>query len=386
MARRLLFAVAGLLPLAAPLRAETLRTTRPPAVTVVPATRGIMAETLTVTGTVVPREEVLVSPQIEGLAITQVLADEGDRVSGGQVLARLSREMLETQLAQNAAQSARAVAAISQAQSAIAEAQATRVQADAAFVRARELLATGSGSRENFENRQAAAGVAAARLTAAQDLLAVAQADRALAAAQREELAVKIARTDVRTPVAGIVSRRVAHLGAVVMGAGDPLFRVIEDGAVELEADVPEALLARLAPGQPANLTLPGRNATLPGRVRLVSPEVGKLTRLGHVRIAIDGTGIPVGGFARASVETARRDCVQVPLSAVLFEPEGARVQVVHDGTVETRPVSVGLRSLGRAEIVQGLAEGEQVVSVSGTFVREGDEVTPVPRADAAAR
>ncbi|MBV9653728.1 MAG: efflux RND transporter periplasmic adaptor subunit [Acetobacteraceae bacterium] len=366
--------------------AQAPREARPPAVTVAPAMRGTLVDTLTVTGTVVPREEVLVSPQVEGLAITDILADEGDRVASGQVLARLSRDMLETQLAQNAAQSARAAAAISQAQSSIAEAEANRLQADAAFGRARELLSTGSGSRENFENKQQAAGVAVARLAAARDLLAVAQADQALAAAQRQELAVRLARTEIRAPVGGVVSRRVARLGAVVAGAGDPLFRIIADGAVELEGDVPEALLVRLRPGQPASVTLPGRDTPLEGKVRLVSPEVGRQTRLGRVRLSIGGSGIPIGGFGRATVEVSRRDGVQVPLSAVMMEPDGARVQVVQDATVQTRRVKVGLIADDRAEIMEGVAEGEQVVAVAGTFVRDGDRVAPVPVLRAAER
>ena len=82
--------------------------------------------------------------------------------------------------------------------------------------------------------------------------------------------------------------------------------------------------------------------------------------------------------FARASVETARRQGVLAPLSAILFQPSGAVVQVVRDGVVETRPVQVGLRNGLQAEIGQGLTAGESVVSVSGTFIRGGDKVTPV--------
>ena len=58
--------------------------------------------------------------------------------------------------------------------------------------------------------------------------------------------------------------------------------------------------------------------------------------------------------------------------------PQGPVVQVVRDGVVETRGVTVGLRNGRSAEISRGLAPGEQVVSVSGTFIRGGDRVTPV--------
>ena len=70
-------------------------------VTVTRATLGEMVETAFVNGTLVAREEILVGPEIEGLRVTEVLADEGDQVKKGQVLARLVSTTLEAQVAQN---------------------------------------------------------------------------------------------------------------------------------------------------------------------------------------------------------------------------------------------------------------------------------------------
>ena len=383
MIRRAAIALALLL--AGPALAAPPAEPTPPAVTVVPAVRGVIQDIAVLTGTLVPREEVLVSPQIEGLAITEILAEEGDLVPAGKVLARLSRDVLDAGVAQNAAQAARADAAIAQARSAVIEAQANRTQVDLALARTRDLLAGGNAAREVFEQRQAAAAMAAARVDSGQGALRAAEADRALSEAQRRELLVRLARTELRAPVAGRISRRIARQGAVVMGAGDPLFRIVQDDAVELEADVPEILLAKLRPGQPAQIETAGGPRT--GRVRLVSPEVSRTTRLGRVRVAVSGEGgLVVGSFARASVEAARHEGVLVPLSAVLFQPGGAVVQVVRDGVVETRTIQVGLRGGGRAEITDGVQEGDAVVSVSGTFIRGGDRVTPVstPAAQAA--
>ena len=357
----------------------------PPSVSVVIATLGTIAENVVLTGTLVPREEVLVSPQLDTLAITEVLAEEGDRVVASQVLARLSRDVLDATIAQNVAQVARAEAAVAQARSTITENKANRVQVDLALARTRDLLSNGNASRETFEQRQASASMVAARIEASQNASKVAEADLALARAQGQELQVRLARTNLRAPVGGIVSRRTARLGAVVAGVGDPLFRIIQDGAIELEADVPELQLAKLRIGQTARVETAG--GLRAGTVRLVSPEVNRTTRLGRVRVAVEGNeGLVIGSFARASVETARRQGVLTPLSAILFQPGGAVVQVVHDGVVETRPVQVGLRNGVQAEIGQGLAAGESVVSVSGTFVRGGDKVTPVVVVIGAAR
>jgi RND family efflux transporter MFP subunit len=362
-------ALALLLIAAAPLEAV-----KPPTITVVRGVAGSLGDIVVLTGTLVPREEVLINPQQEGLAITKLRAEEGDRVEAGQVLAELSHDVLDASLAQNAAQLARSDAAIAQAQSNIQEAEATRSQAESAFGRSRDLLATGSASRETFEARQQAAQVASARLANVQNALHSAVADRALVLAQKRELEVRLAQTFIRTPVAGIVSRRVARLGAVPsIMVGDPLFRIIQDGAIELEADVPETRLSRLHPGQRATID------EAAAHVRLVAPEVSRTTRLGRVRIAFDqaAPGV-IGSFARGRVEVAVAEGVKIPLSAVLFDPDGARVQVVKDGLVETRPVTIGLSSGGTALVTAGLADGEAVVSVSATFVRGGDRVTPV--------
>jgi RND family efflux transporter MFP subunit len=338
---------------------------RPPSVTIARAERAPITETASVTGTLVPREEILVSPQVDGLAITQILVEEGDTVRAGQVLARLSRESLDAMMAQNTAQLARD-------QAAIAQAEATRIAADAALARAQNLIKTATASRETYDTRQAAALTAAAQVASA-------RADLAFAQAQRQELAVRIAHTDITAPVGGVISRRIARLGSVVSMSADPLFRIISDGAIELEADVPESVLARLRPGQSASLEM-AAGVTRTGTIRLVSPEMNRASRLGRIRIAISGPpdGLVLGGFGRAVISTASHSGVVVPLSAVQFQANGPQVQVVRNGIVQTRAVTIGLRAEGRAEILHGVADGEAVVALAGTFVRDGDHVTPI--------
>jgi HlyD family secretion protein len=360
---------------------------RAPAVTVVPAARAEVVDRLPVTGTFAPREEVLVAAEIDGLAIVEVLAEEGQRVAAGEVLARLDRRSLEVSLAQNTAQIARADAAIAQARAQIAEAEATRVQSAQSLERAQTLSRTGATSGEVLDQRTAQARSAAARVDAARQALGLAEADKRLAEAQRRDIELRLSRTEVKARAAGVVSRRTARLGALAAGAADPLFRIIRDGEIELEADVPETSLARLRAGQPAAVLPVAHEAPIAGRVRLVAPEINRQTRLGRVRISLGSAeGVAIGTFGRATVEVARSTGVVVPLSAVLFAASGPVVQVVKDGVVETRRVEVGLRAEGRVEIRAGVAEGEQVVAVSGTFLRAGDRVTAVAAPERQAR
>jgi HlyD family secretion protein len=368
---------AVLLALAVPAAAQTAA----PSVTVATVTRQELRETVIASGSFAAREEILVAPEVDGLTVVEILVEEGDRVAAGQVLARLNREMLDVQLAQNGAQIARAEAAIAQARAQIAEATASRTLAQQQLERTQQLQRTGSATADVFDQRVTAARTAGARVESTTNALALAEADLALARAQRRDIALRISRTEIKARVGGTVSRRTARLGALAAAAGEPLFRIIAESQVELEADVPETTLARMRPDQPAEIDAAGYAAPLPGRVRLVAPEVRTNNRLGRVRVTLTGTERPpLGAFGRATVEVARSTGLTVPLSAVMFGSK-VTVQVVKDGIVETRPVVTGLRSQGRVEIRDGLTEGEQVVAVSGSFVRNGDRVAPVTTA-----
>jgi HlyD family secretion protein len=353
--------------------------TRPPSVTVSTVARSTMVDSVIVTGTLVAREDIMVAAQIEGYAIQEIMVEEGDRVKAGQVLARLSRETIDASLAQNKAQIARAEAGIASARTAITEAEAARTQAQASFQRTQTLRSEGIASAETFDLRQASARQTTARLAGAQEQLRLAEADKALAEAQRGELMIRSGRTEIKAPSDGIISRRSARIGAIASAAGEPLFRIIKDGAIELEADLSETTLARIKQAQKATIRPAGHVEDLTATVRLISAEITKASRLGRVRLAIDKPdGLVIGSFARGMIEIARRDTVVTPLSAVLFTDEGARVQVVKDGAIVTRPITAGIRSGGRIEAKSGLEVGEVVVTISGTFLRNGDRVTPV--------
>lgn len=372
-----LFAAGLSLPFASALPSHAEQ--RAPSVTVATATTGELRELATVTGSFVAREEVQVTPEIEGLQIVEILVEEGDTVTAGQVLARLNREALDVLLAQNSAQIARAEAAIAGARASVQEATANRNLAAEQLSRTQSLQRTGVATNDQLDQRLTASRAADARLVSAQNQLRVSEADLVLAREQRRDIELRIARSEIRARIGGVVSRRAARLGAVASAVGDPMFRIIAEGRVELEAEVAETTLARLAPNQKAVLEANAVDGTLPGTVRLVAPEVTRTNRLGRVRIAIDGPQRPaIGTFGRAVVEIRRVTGVIVPLSAIFFAPNVSTVQVVKNGVVETRTVVAGLRGDGRVEIRQGLSAGEQVVSIAGTFVRNGDRVNAV--------
>jgi RND family efflux transporter MFP subunit len=231
-----------------------------------------------------------------------------------------------------------------------------------------------------FDQRQSAARTAAAQLVSARDGLTLSEAEHAQIEAQRRELSWRLGKTEIVAPVAGLVSRRNARIGALASGAADPMFRIIANGEIELDAEVPETELAGLKVGQKAVIAVAGVGQ-VEGRVRLVSPEVDRATRLGRVRIFLgDDERLRIGSFGRGTVVTATGEGLVVPAAAVLFAANGPQVQVVEDGRVATRGVTTGIESGGRIEITSGLLEGQSVVAKAGTFLRDGDAIRPVER------
>ena len=137
--------------------------------------------------------------------------------------------------------------------------------------------------------------------------------------------------------------------------------------------------LPALKIGQAVAVTPAGTVEPLKGIVRLIAPEVDKASRLGRLRITLTGNPpVAVGSLARGVIETGRKTVVTLPLSAIAYTRSGATVQSVTDGKITTKKVVLGLAGHGRDEIVSGVAEGETVVARAGTFVRDGDVITPI--------
>lgn len=192
----------------------------------------------------------------------------------------------------------------------------------------------------------------------------------------------------VRSPVAGLIGQANAVAGRPASAMAPALFRVIDRGAFELEAEVPLSALSRLKIDQGVIVT-PLGGEPVSGRVRHVAPGVDPGTQLGRVRILLAGgqnlgDSIRQGQFASGIVRVAERCGVAVPHAAVTREPDGAVVYRAEKRRIEGRPVITGLSSGRLVEITDGVEEGDMVVSRAGPFLREGDLIRPIRVADPA--
>jgi HlyD family secretion protein len=353
-----------------------------PAITVSTAAKRQVVDRVLVSGLVGPVERVQVAPLIEGQPIETLQADIGDVVTAGQVLATLSSTTLELQRSEFNASQASARASIAQAQAQLLEAQASADEAQRVNTRTAALRKQGSASQAAADSASAAAISATARVTVAVQSLEAARAQVKLVDAQLANLELSLSRTQVVAPVSGEIMSRNATVGSIATAAGDPMFVIVKDNALELRADVAEGDLLRLSEGQPAMVSIVGAAEPFTGTVRLVEPTIDAVTRLGRVRVTMDQPELVRSGmFAEASVIVADREAVAVPVTAVGSGPDGATVMRVADGAVKRIMVKTGIRDGGFVEITEGLAVGDTVVTKAGAFVRDGDRINPVPDA-----
>ncbi|ADC61537.1 efflux RND transporter periplasmic adaptor subunit [Allochromatium vinosum] len=306
--------------------------------------------TIAATGNIAAWREVVVGAEIGGDRLVEVLVEIGDRVERGQLLARIDSDSV--------------TAAFQQARAAVAEAEALLAEARADADRARESRGTAALSAQQADQYLSAERTALARL------------DAARARVRSEEL--RLSRTSVLAPVAGIVASLSATQGSLVQ-PGDELLRLIRDSRLEWRAEVPATELARLQPGGPARILAPD-GTPVNGQIRRVAPTIDArtLTGLVYVDLPAEATGRPLraGMFVRGELDLGESPALTLPQSAVLAREGFAYVfRLEPGGTVIQTKVGVDRRLGDRVEITAGLEATAEVVDSGVGFLADGDLV-----------
>ncbi|MDB5563783.1 MAG: efflux transporter periplasmic adaptor subunit [Tardiphaga sp.] len=175
----------------------------------------------------------------------------------------------------------------------------------------------------------------------------------------------------LRAPAAGLITAVNTIAGAPASPQAGPMFRIAINNDIELDAEVPSIHILKLNPGATARISRDDQPDVI-GKVRLVSPQIDRVTQLGHVRLSFaSNPGLKVGMFARASIDAKRSCGVAIPKSAI----DHLTVQVVKGNTIETRRVKVGLTSDTSIEVLEGVDAGDVVVADAGTSLHDGDQV-----------
>lgn len=350
-----------------------------PAITVSLVAPQVLRDEIIASGLVSPVEQVNVAPLIEGQQIEALEADVGDMVTAGQVLARLSRSSLDLQKSQLNASLASARATIAQAEAQLTQARSSADEAQRSNDRTLALQNAGNASQAAADKSNAAAISATAQLAVAVQSLEAAKANLALVEAQIDNVDLQLSRTEVTAPFAGEITARNATLGGIASAAGQPMFVLMRDAALELRADISESDLLRVLPGQTAMLVFSSSPEPVAGTLRLIEPTIDAATRLGRIRIAIsDKDRVRSGMFVEATILVAERSAIAIPVTALGSYQGQPSVMLIEEGTARRQIVETGIRAGGWVEVTSGLEAGQYVVTKAGSFVRDGDQINPI--------
>jgi RND family efflux transporter MFP subunit len=322
-------------------------------VTVAKVTAERWPEEIRATGAIEPWQEVVVSAEVGDQRLVEILAEVGDGVRAGQVLARFETANLR-------AEEAEQLASVQQAEAALREAEANRERALA--LREQRLISEQDATRQLTQ-----ADVARAQLAAAEARLAT--------------LRLRLTYTNVKAPDAGIVSARSATLGAVAQ-TGDELYRLIRQGRLEWRGELTAQQLVRVSPGDSVLLSLPG-GEQVSARVRQVAPSLRGETRLALIYADLPAdSAARAGMYAEGTILLAETPALAVPSASVVIRDGRNYVfTLVEDGAaarITASPVEVGRRTGDRVEIRGGLEPGTRIVEQGAGFLNDGDLVRVV--------
>jgi HlyD family secretion protein len=407
MTRRRLLAIAVV---AALLAAGGWWLTRPPAAAFVEVQAAPLVRTLQFSGRVATRSRVELGSTLTG-RVERVPVQEGEAVHAGQRLLELDDREWRAALAQAEAAERQAGARLAGlrrggrdgADAGVAQAEAQRAAAEAELQRTRDLVAQRFLSPARLDEAERAAAVARAQLDAARAQrealdaggsdIAQAEAQLALARAASDAARARLAQAAVTAPADARVLRRSAEPGQIVQ-PGRALLTLALEGPLELLAQVDERFLEELAVGQTAVVradAFPAQRfeAVLQRIAPLVDAQRGSI----ELRFGVPQPPDVLREDMTLSLEvtTARRERTRVlPLAALRGaapdagpDADAAEVWVAVDGRVRARAVRLGLRTLQAVEVVDGVADGEQVLV--GAAPPPGSRVRPVEGLAAAA-
>jgi membrane fusion protein (multidrug efflux system) len=310
-----------------------------------------LAETLSLTGTLDPRSQVTVVPEVTA-RLERVLKTEGDRVGRGDLLAVL--DDADFRLARDRAKAYLDVA------------EANRAHARAEKDRADSLLKTGGITDKDHLAAQVAVQVADASSSQSRSELAITER--------------QLGRSQIAAPISGRIAKRHADAGTVV-AAGTPLYTIVDDSVFEFRSSVASGDFGKVKVGETVVVTvdaLPG--FSVDGEVNRIAPQVDARSRSFEIIIRVPGRPQLVSGlFARAQVKV--RDVpgsLTVPPAALLrdgSDPTKAQTYVVAGNKVERRDVLVGVEVPDAVQVTSGLKAGDVVVVDPPSALGPGTEV-----------
>ena len=324
-----------------------------PTVRVAAVRRGDISVPIFATGTIFPQHESKIGPKISG-TLEAVYVDEGDEVTKGQILAKLDQQNILIGKRQ-------CEASVRVAQAQLKEAQLQEENLRKEKARLANLHEKRAISQQRYDDIVTAHSMAVTRL----EILA------AQIVSCKENLAMaeqKLKDSVILAPFSGIIVKRLVNQGEYVTTMPPTvLFVIVNVDKVKTEVTLPEVHLARVVKGNRVEIMVdvyPG--VQFGGEISTINPLVDPVSRAFTVKIEIPNRGhrLKAGMFARATIyPKVHKGALVVPFKAVLQRDGKTGVFVIDEDRALFRPVTVGITDENEVEVIEGLAQGEEVIS-----------------------
>lgn len=404
----LVVAACGLLLSGCSKKNDEAKAEAPAPVQVTSVTQDTIRRTVEADGVLYPQDQASIMPKISA-PVQKFMVNRGDHVKAGQLIATLESGDLSAALAESQGQLDGATSALrlasgtvpeeeNKAQSDVQAGQQTLDAAQRSLEARQKLLDQGAIARKLVDDAQVTFAQAKSQLEAAKEHLrtlqsvgkeeqvktAKAQEDAARGHMRQAEAQVGYAK--IHSPINGVVADRPLYAGEMA-SAGTPLMTVMDISRIVARISVPQAQATAVRIGQAATITETDNGEKLEGKVTVVSPATDPNSTTVQVWItsANPGERFKPGAAVHAAIEIGIiRNALVVPASAILPGEEGgtAVLTVSSDSTAHLRPVEVGVRYGDKAQILNGVQAGEEVVTVGGLGVDDKAKVKVVGAAE----
>jgi RND family efflux transporter MFP subunit len=333
---------------------------------VVVAQKTTVPDWLEAVGTVRAAQTSEVASQVMG-NIVEMRAQEGDRVSGGQVLA-----ILDDTQARAAVD--RAAAGVTAAKNEVTAADSDLALAQATLTRYQQLYEKRSVSPQEFDEVKARFDSATARRD-------IARAGESQATAALTQAQTALGYTRIRAPFAGVVTEKKADVGTLA-SPGMLIFTIENTRAYRLEATVDESDIHLVRLGQSAPVTIDGlENAQLTGKLVQIVPAADPASRSVLVKIQLPADArLRSGLFGRAHFARGERQALRIPRTAVVERGQIQGVYVLDANQVAgLRYITLGPSAGENVEVLSGLQDGDKVVAAPGDKELSGKRIAALP-------
>lgn len=339
--------------------------------------RGDLKPTLFGIGVVEAQRNILVGPTVAG-RVAKVYVEQGAQVEAGTLLAEMDPVDLNERLSASRLAMLRAKSSVAASEAQAQEAESRKATADASAKRYASLRERGFVSTEAERSKGHEARAADAALRASQANIGVSSADAARLSSEAAALEKQLANTKLIAPVSGLVITRDIEPGSTAV-AGQSVVRLAEKDSLWLRVRIDQGRSAGLAVGLPATIKLrsrPGENFS--GKLARIEQLSDAVTEERLVMVAFDQppAGLTLNEMAEVTLTLpARSNALTLPPAALVRQAGQTGVFAVEEGRARFVAVNVGIRTENAVEILDGVAEGAQVVTQKAKPLIEGDRL-----------